>query len=275
MINAFKNVFYITNRYIVLATPLILFSLISTIYMAYSARGNVLQLLFAQFLFFIMASVFVAGWFKMVKMAVIEPQSEDVNSLIKEFPTGVGEYFFPSVGAVIFVVIFSTLMLILFFLLGMKTIGDIGVSQTVFSNALKTTDSLKTFLSSLSPEQLAKLGMWNMLLLACMSLISFLSMFYMPALFFKTKNFFKAFFVGLRAIFSKKFFYTIGLFALIFIGYFVISILSTLFFKNMIMHFVMTLVNFYYIVLIAVSVFYFYYHNFVKSQVGQNVDEIV
>ncbi|MCQ2753595.1 MAG: hypothetical protein MJ231_00940 [bacterium] len=273
--NILKKVFYITNKYIVLATPLILFSLISTIYMAYFVGGNLIKVLVAELLLLMMTAVFIAGWFNMIKVAIKDPDKDNINSLMKEFPSGVGEYFASSIGAVILISIFAILMLILSFFVGMKLIGDIGISHQVFQNALKTTDSLKVFLTSLSAEQLSKLALWNMLLLGCMSLTSFLSMFYMLPLFFKTKNFLLAFCIGLKDIFSKKIFHTILLYLFIFVGYFVISLLSTIFYKNMIMHFIMTLLTFYYVVLIAVGVFYFYYHNFVKPQIGQNVDEIV
>ena len=103
-----------------------------------------------------------------------------------------------------------------------------------------------------------------MLLFFTMSVTYFLIMFYSPALFFKEKNPFKAYFVSLKDLFSKKFFTNFGLFLILFVSYFILSIFTTLFGANVVTHFIFTLINFYYLVFIAVLVFKYYYENYVK-----------
>ena len=61
------KIFKLTNKYIILATPLILFSLISNLYFAFSAQGKLLNLLIALFLILLMTGAFIAGWFNMIK----------------------------------------------------------------------------------------------------------------------------------------------------------------------------------------------------------------
>ena len=116
----------------------------------------------------------------------------------------------------------------------------------------------------LSEEQLFKLNAWNLLLFGTMSVNYFLIMFYSPALFFKEKNPFKAFFLSLKDLFSKKFLENFGLYLMLFVSYFVLSVLSTLFGANIVIHFIFTLINFYYLVFIAVLVINYYYSKFVK-----------
>lgn len=270
-----KKIFELTNRYIILGTPLILFSLLSTIYLAVSARGTVIHLLIAIILFGLMTAAFIAGWFNMVKKAVLEPDREDVNSLIKEFTPGVGEYFLPSLGVILNVIVISIIILIIASIIGMKTIGNPNISIEALNTAVQTPESLKVFLTSLSKEQLIKINAWNLLLLGAMAFTYFLEILYLPAMFFKNKNPFIAFFISLKDLFSRKFFTTLGIFILLFVVYSIISILSALFIKSTILHFLITLANFYFVTCASVGVFYYYHNNFIKSQIGQNIDERV
>ena len=97
MQKSFKEVFSLTNKYIVLLTPLIIFSLVSNVYLAISSTGKVINLLFAIILSALMFGAFIAGWFKMVKLSVSSTlHDKNPNNLMKEFVPGVGEYFLPS-----------------------------------------------------------------------------------------------------------------------------------------------------------------------------------
>ena len=265
------KVFELTNKYMVLATPLILFSLISNLYVAISSQGRIINLLIAIVLLLLMTSAFIAGWFSMVKNAIIQPEREDTNSLMKNFIPGVGEYFVPSVVVVINAFVILGLFLLIAYCVGMKFIGDIGISSESFSKAMESTPALKAFLLSLTKEQIIKMNQWNLLLLGTMVLSNFIIIFYLPVVFFKERNPFKALFLSVADLFKKKFITTFGIGVLIFVIYFVISILMAMFAGNIILHFLVTLANFYFIMLVSVGIFYYYYHNFVKS-LGQNVD---
>ena len=108
MKNCIKNSFNHTNKYIILATPLILFSLLSSLYLAFTAgSGKLLNMLIAIILFFLMFTAFIAGWFNMITVSLKNPDRENVNSLMSEFPAGVGEYMLPMMGfsVVIFIYI--------------------------------------------------------------------------------------------------------------------------------------------------------------------------
>lgn len=268
----FKQVFEIANKYIVLATPLILFSLISSVYLAASATGKVINIIVSIVLFVLMSAAFVAGWFNMVKLSVSNPDSREPNSLMKEFLPGVGEYFLPALGSFFNFFLLTALIVYICFILGAKYIGDPGVSAEALSKALETAQALKAFLSGLSAEQLMKLNCWNLLLMSGLSFSYFLVILYLPAMFYKKKNPFVAFFYSIKDLFSKKIFKTIALYLLIFFVNAFISVLSALFIGNVIMHFIITLLNFYFITVAAVGIFYYYYKNFVEPQLGQNVD---
>lgn len=264
MLSYIKDSFQLTNKYIILATPLILFSLLSSLYILFSVGGNLLSLLIALLLFGLMVGAFLSGWFFMIKTCVSNPEQEDPNVLLKEFPAGVGEYFLPVLGLMINTMIISVLLILVSYFVGMKLIGDIGITPEALTKGMESFAAMKTFLGGLTQEQIFKLNAWNMLLFFTMSVTYFLIMFYSPALFFKEKNPFKAYFVSLKDLFSKKFFTNFGLFLILFVSYFILSIFTTLFGANVIMHFVFTLINFYYLVFIAVMVYNYYYKNFVQ-----------
>lgn len=268
-----KKVFELTNRYIIIGTPLILFSLLSTIYLAVTARGAVINLLIGIVLFGLMTAAFIAGWFNMVKSIVIEPDRDDPNTLIKEFTPGVGEYFLPALGMLVNIIVISLVILMIASFAGMKLIGNPNISMEALNTALQNPEALKGFLASLTKEQLIKINAWNLLLLASMAFTYFLELLYLPAMFFKNKNPFIAFFIGLKDLFSRKFFQNLGIFVLIFVVYSIISILSALFMGNVILHFLMTLANFYFVAAAAVGIFDYYYDNFVR--LGKNIDERV
>ena len=264
MLSYIKDSFQLTNKYIILATPLILFSLLSSLYILFSVGGNLLSLLIALLLFGLMVGAFLSGWFFMIKTCVTNPEQEDPNVLLKEFPAGVGEYFLPVLGLMINTMVISVLLILVSYFVGMKLIGDIGITPEALTKGMESFTAMKAFLGSLTQEQMFKLNAWNMLLFFTMSVTYFLIMFYSPALFFKEKNPFKAYFVSLKDLFSKKFFTNFGLFLILFVSYFILSILTTLFGANVVMHFIFTLINFYYLVFVAVMVYNYYYKNFVQ-----------
>ena len=264
MLSYIKDSFQLTNKYIILATPLILFSLLSSLYILFSVGGNLLSLLIALLLFGLMVGAFLSGWFFMIKTCVSNPEQEDPNVLLKEFPAGVGEYFLPVLGLMINTMVISVLLILVSYFVGMKLIGDIGITPEALTKGMESFAAMKTFLGGLTQEQIFKLNAWNMLLFFTMSVTYFLIMFYSPALFFKDKNPFKAYFLSVKDLFSKKFFTNFGLFLILFVSYFILSIFTTLFGANVIMHFVFTLINFYYLVFVAVMVYNYYYKNFVQ-----------
>lgn len=270
MFKIIRESFKITNSNLIIATPLIFFSIILSLYLIFSSGGSKIGLLFSVILFFLMFSAFLAGWFMMITRAVKEPEIED-SKLISEFPAGVGEYFLSIIGMVIKVVVVSTVIMILALLAGKKFIGGIGVSSSQLIQATSNVEAMKAFVDTLNQEQLIKINLWNTLLFFTMMFNYFILLFFPSAVFFKTKNPFKAFFLSLKDTFGHRFFKNLGLFMLIFIVYLIVSILIAIAGSNIFAHFVMTLVNFYYITFVTVLVFNYYYSNFAK--IGSNIDE--
>jgi hypothetical protein len=267
-----KKVFELTNKNIVLLTPLLLYSLFSSVYLAVSTLGGkALMMIFALLLFFVMTAAFTAGWFNVIKIAVIDVNNE-VKTVVKDFVSGVGEYILPSLGLFINVLLISIITLACSYKLGMLLIGDIGVSMETFAKAMESTATLKAFIAGLSLEELTKLSHWNTLLLGVMSLVYFLLILYLPALFYESKNPFRAIFISFKRLFSKQFFKILGIYMLISVVNFVLSLLSAVLTGVTALHFIVTLVNFYFITIVSIGIFYYYYKSFIANKIGCNID---
>lgn len=272
MLNCLKESFKLTNKYIILATPLILFSLLSSLYILFSLGGNLTSLIIAFILFTLMLSAFLSGWFFMIRECIKKTDNEDPNALIKFFPEGVGEYFLPVMGMIFCVFIISCSLISLSYFAGMKVIGDIGISTETLSKAMENFENLKALLLSLNEQQLFKLNAWNFLLLGTMSFTYFIIMFYAPTMFFKEKNPFKSYFLSLKDLFSRKFFQNLLLFLGLYITYFILSAFTAIFGMNVFIHFIFTLLNFYYLVFAAVWIFNYYYRNY--ACIGSKIDKL-
>lgn len=273
MFKIIRDSFKITNEYIVIATPLILFSLFSSIYLIISSRGNSLSLAITAILFLLMLGVFLSGWLYMIKKVVMNPKAEGNDRLFFEFPAGVGEYFLNILGMIFVIALVSVAIIIFVAFLGKKFIGDPGITYAQMTEASASVEAMKTLLNSLNPEQLSRFKNWNLLLFFGILFQYFIMMFYSSSIFFKNKNPFKAFWITIKDTFGRKILKNILLFTLILISYTVLSILTAVFGGNVFAHFLLTLLNFYYIAFVAILIFNYYYSNFAK--IGSQVDTSV
>lgn len=271
-----KKIVDLTNRYIIIATPLLIFLFLLSIYFFAMVQNiHPIKTIFAIFLAFIMLSAFLSGWGNMIKSAVLEKEWDEPYLIIKNFVPGVGEYFLSVTGVLLIAFLFNIILLVLTYFIGTNLIGDVGVSSSDLSGALASNEALKTFLASLPAEQLLRLNLWNILILTVMSIFYFLTMFFMPALFFESKNPLKAILNSSKHLLGKKILLNIGIYLIIFFLNFIISILSAICSVNPILNFIMTLMNFYFICCIAVGIFYYYDKNFVNSHLGNSIDTYI
>lgn len=268
MIKYFLKAFKITNENIILTTPLVLFLFILTIYLgvAKTAPANIFSLALLLLTILFMLSAFFAGWFYMVKKAIdidrvefiIEEEKAKASfGLLKDFPSGIGEFFLPLNGGIILYSILFVAFLFLAYFIGQHYIGDFGLGLDALKNALKSTDAMKSLLGSLSSEQLVKMNAWNFLVMGTTSLFSFITMFWTAEIIYNTKNPFWAFFKSLKFTF-KNFLSSLILFVYISFVNFAVSLINALSTSNTILYFISMLIYFYFVVYIIVLVFLYY-----------------
>lgn len=268
-----RESFTITNNNLALATPLILFSLLSNLYLIFSASNNIYSIICSVILFFLMVAAFLSGWGYMIKKIITRTDIEPQNSLFTDFPTGVGEYFLSAIGLVINALFISVILVSLTIIAGKHFIGNIGITTSQFITATSSIETMRSFILSLSNEQITGLNLWNSLFFCMLSINYFVLMFYLPALLFKRKNPFLAYLVSIKNLFGKKILSNITLLLTIIVLYMLISVLTVLFGSNVIIYFILTLLHFYFITFVAVTLFNYYYNTFVKT--GTIIDKTV
>lgn len=268
MIKYFSKAFKITNDNIILTTPLLLFIILMVFYLGVVRviPENPLNFGLIMVTSVAMLTAFFAGWLFMVKKAVEldkkefetpEDKAKSSFGLIKEIPAGVGEYFLPVLGALFLYGSLIFLFLILTYKLGVHFIGKVEFPPADLKAALSSSAQMKAFVSSLSVEQLVKLNEWNLLIMASLTTFSFMTMFWAVEIFYRTKNAFVAFFKSLKFLF-KNFLTAIILYVYISIVNFLVSLLGTFANINSILHFLITLIYFYFVVYIVVLIFLYY-----------------
>lgn len=268
MIKYFTRAFKITNENIILATPLVLSLFLLSVYLGIAKNApetwpSIILLLITTIF---MLSAFFAGWFFMVKRAIDigreefaadEDKARASFNLLKELPVGIGEYFFSFVGGLI---LYAALFLLLSFIgyeIGLHFIGKVGIGFGEFKAAISSSTAMKTLVSSLSVEQLAKLNAWNLLFLTTMAIFSFITLFWGAHIIIKNKNPFVAFFQALNFTF-KNFSSSIILFFYISIINFAISFINAVSTLNPIIYFMSMLIYFYFVVYVVVLIFLYY-----------------
>lgn len=268
MLKLFKNAFKLTNEGIILATPLILFIWLITIYLTF-AKGVVDTLpeaVSAVITLLCMVGAFCAGWFYMVKESIElskkefildEDRAKEILNLIKKIPAGIGKYFLSFIGMSLITLGIFAIFAICIYKLGMHFIGSIDFTAEQIKNAMSSPQDMKVFLDSLSIEQLYKLGNWNLLFMAASTLMSYMLMLWIPEIIYQTQNPLLALFKSIKKLFVK-FGKSIALFVYLTLLNLVISFANTFSLLNPVIYMLMMIVYFYFLVYVIVLIFYYY-----------------
>lgn len=268
MLKLFKNAFRLTNEGILLAIPLILFIWILTIYLTFakSVVDTLPEALSAVITLLCMTGAFCAGWFYMVKKSIAlsqkefvmdEDRAKELFNLIKKIPTGIGKYFLSFLGMSVISLFIFALCGGLFYKLGMHFIGSIDFTAAQIRTAMASPQDMKTFLDSLTDEQIYKLGSWNMLFMAGTTLMSFLLMLWVPEITYQTPNPLLALFKSLKKLFVK-FFKSVALFIYLTILNIVISFANTFAVLHPLLYMAIMIIYFYFLVYVVVLIFSYY-----------------
>ena len=237
-IDAFK----ILNKNIILATPLVVFTLFLSIYvgMTPSSGASIAGTLFLLVMLWLMFGAFFAGWFYMVKEAI--SQKENDLSLLSKFPTGVGNHFVQFLLMLLVFAVLFVIAIIVTYKIGMAHIGSLGISIEAFKDSLTNAETLKNFMMSLTTEQLTKLNQWNLLSLCASSLLTFLLLLWAPeAIYSESKNPFLTLGKSLIKL-VKKLHLSVLLFFYVTMLNMVISLLITFSMSNTVLYMIATIV---------------------------------
>ena len=268
MFKLFKNAFKLTNEGILLAIPLILFLWLLTIYLTFakSVVDTLPEALSALVTLLCMTGAFFAGWFYMVKKSIEVSKTEFVLdedrarallNLMKKIPTGIGKYFLAFLGMSMAALLIFALYGALVYKFGLHFIGTIDFTPAQIRGAMASPQDMKTFLDSLTPEQIYILGSWNLLFMAATSLLSFLLMLWVPEIIYQTKNPVMALFKSLKKLFLK-FPKSLVLFIYLTFLNIIISFANTFAVIHPLIYIILMTVYFYFLVYVVVIIFYYY-----------------
>ena len=268
MLKLFKNAFRLTNEGIILTIPLILFIWVITLYLTYakSVVDTPPEAASALITLLCMVGAFCAGWFYMVKESIALSQKEFIMdddrakailNLIRKIPAGIGKYFLSFVGMSLVSLLIFALFAGGIYKIGMHFIGSIDFTAAQIRSAMASPQDMKVFLDSLSIDQLYKLGNWNLLFMAATTIMSFLTMLWVPEIIYKTGNPLLALFKSIKKLFVK-FGKSIGLFLYLTLLNFVISFANTFSVLHPILYMLMMIAYFYFLVYVVVLIFSYY-----------------
>lgn len=268
MIKYFSKAFRVTNDNIILATPLVLFLFILSIYLgvAKNAPATIPTYILLILTTFFMVSAFLAGWFFMVKRAIDldkidfiidEDKARASFGLMRELTLGVGEYFLSFAFGLILYIGLMVLVIFLAYQAGIHFIGKVDIDVLALKMAFSSQESLKSLVHSLTKEQLFRLNLWNLLIIGTTSFFSFITMFWPAHVIIKNKNSFIAFFQSFKFL-IRNLLSSIILFVYISIVNFMVSLLNAISAVHPIVYFISMLAYFYFVVYVVVLVFLYY-----------------
>lgn len=268
MFKLLKDSFRIANDCIILVAPLIIFVSLSMCYMSYATNSvdDAGKLIFAGFTIFIMTSGFLAAWLYMAKKTVklskrIFLFDSDRNKALKDLlltlPKGIGKLLLPMMGVIS---LYSLIYIILFSIIGFfttKITGGIDFDSLDLSTILITTKELFVLIKDFVQNNLVALKYWITFSILAITIVSFLTMLWIPEIIYNEKNSFKALFNAIKKIFSN-FWKCLLLFCYITCIIVLVSVLNTILLFNPFFYFIVLTLLYYFIVYIIVLLFSYY-----------------
>lgn len=244
-----------------------LFLLIFNMFMGMSVLVNPVMGIIFVVLSVLLFSAFLSGWLYIIKFAVDNYTEFDKNDpeyfekirnynieTYKKFFIGVGEYFISAIIVIIFSIIISNLLIFL----GMKLLYINNLDFLFKSMYIQSVQDIPGF----SLRQSA-----FVLYIALISfLFHFITLFWLPEIFYKTKSSILAFFKSIGFLF-KNFLTSVILYAFLILCFFVFQIMSVFAMFNQILVLIMFILFLYLIAYSVVLIFMTYKKNNDKREV--------
>ena len=216
MIKTISKAFELLRDNIVIVQPLIFYLLIlGVVSRPITVDGTFTYAsIFAIIIVILFTSAFLAGWFYIVKLALsyrdkvyetIEEKNIASLSLLKQFFTGVGDYFLPVLGAFVIYVLMFIAFSFASYKLGLHYIGKLILTPELIKalNSGSYADITAVINSVDSIQSLKTMSYWGFYITALSFIFSFLTLFYGPVLLYDTKNPLKALFINFKFLFSN------------------------------------------------------------------------
>lgn len=222
---------------------------------------------------FLFSAAFFAGWFEMVKQAILNNDKNFANeverikssiALRKDFFEGITKNILPLAGGIFLYYAVFLVIVYLDVIVAEKFFGKIDFLANDLKIITQSNEAMVAYFKALPNEKLLRLFSWEMLFLITSGIYSLLTLFWVSALYFnkkETKNPFMAYAYSFEALFKKPF--SVILFnILIALMLFVYTQLAPLTVLNPVLSFIYMVVGIYFFVFLTVLIFNYYARNF-------------
>ena len=268
MIKNIKNSFDIIIKNSAVMQPIILFILFFLFFnmfmgmnVLYNPNLGIIFLILSVLLF----SAFISGWLYMIKFAIDSYKTFDKNDpeyaikigkynidTLKKFFIGVGEYFIPAIIVVVLSVFISNLLIYG----GMKLLHINNLDFLIKSMSAQSAQDLPQF----SLRQTA------FFMYIAVVTLGFLTLFWLPEIFYKTKNSIFALFKSIGFLF-KHFLTAVILYAFLVFIFFAFQIISVFTMFNQILVLIMFILLLYLITYSIILIFMTYKNILAKKEI--------
>ena len=251
-----KKSFRILFENSALMQPVILFTLFVFIFLSFAGfkiSANSLYAIISMGMLLFAFTAFLSGWLYMITFGIekyIEFDKNETNypqyianyniETVKKFFTGVGEYFLPVLGVILINIILFAAMIY---------IGQI-IFNTGYITLLHTKITIGTELPKISLNQLMLLLYIDLVSI----LLHFIMLFWLPTLFYKTKNPIISFFISIKYVFNN-FLISLGVYFILFSGLILFNILFFISSALSLLPLIVLIIFLYYITFASILIF--------------------
>ena len=274
MFKLFKDSFKVTNDCIILATPLIIFLSILGWYFTYTfnAVNTIPKLILAIITSFIIVSGLLSAWLYMAKKTLAlskkvilfdKDRAKELWELVLSLPRGVGKLFMLVLGAVIiYIALFASGISLITFLID-NYIGAINFDIINIDSLFISSKELIEEINQLTDTELIAINCWYALVMIFSTIISLLTILWVPELVYTEKNPIKALYNSVIKLFTT---FPKSLLLFVYIAFLTItiSVLNTLLMIYPLAYFLVLILYYYFLVYIIVLLFSYYEQSFIK-----------
>ena len=274
MFNIFKRSFNIATSNHIIPLFFVLYMIIFSLVLQKTVvSSNVIMTNIIFFGLFLFSAAFFAGWFEMVKQAILNNDKNFANeverikssiALRKDFFEGITKNILPLAGGIFLYYAVFLVIVYLDVIVAEKFFGKIDFLANDLKIITQSNEAMVAYFKALPNEKLLRLFSWEMLFLITSGIYSLLTLFWVSALYFnkkETKNPFMAYAYSFEALFKKPF--SVILFnILIALMLFVYTQLAPLTVLNPVLSFIYMVVGIYFFVFLTVLIFNYYARNF-------------
>lgn len=239
----------------------VLFLILSNSIGAYMANSqNTISGVLLSFCLFALAIAFLSGWFFVVKEIAAEGEKENKNYFAL-FLEGIGKNI---VSITIGSFIYAFLFVIILFASGKIAYHFFGSLDFIIkdmANLPQDTNQLMEYLENLTVNQKYTIYCWQLCLMAAGAIFNLIFLYYFPSIIYSDKNIFlKPFISFIEAVkfLFKNFVVSLFLYLTIYVIYFILGLLSALFFQNPIISILILILHIYFVCAVVMLIFSYY-----------------